>query len=76
MALVGTGAALHAGIEEYTKTPVFTQQVAHLLNGLLLPVFHQLTGEAQGFLDRRLGDKGRAMGHGIPFDFRDYRNFF
>ena len=51
MALIGTGATMHAGIHKYAKAPVLVQQVTHLGDGNIVPVVHQLAWKAQIALD-------------------------
>jgi hypothetical protein len=48
--LVGAGAAFDAGVEEHLQGAVLADELAHLRDGGLLPVFHQLAGIAEGLL--------------------------
>ena len=50
MALVGAGAAFDAGVEEDPERPILAAQFGHLLDGLILPVLHQLPGKTERLL--------------------------
>ncbi len=63
VALVGTGAAMHTGIEEHFQRTVFAQQIAHLLDGARLPVFTQFVRIAHEILHRLAGREGFHMRH-------------
>jgi hypothetical protein len=71
MALVGAGTALDAGIQIDTQGTITAQEVAHLIDGLLLPVVYQLAGEVQGLLVLRLGHERPRMSHGPRHDGRN-----
>jgi len=65
VALVGARPAFHAGVQVDLQRAVLAQQVAHLANGLFLPVVDQFTGEAQRLVVLGLGDKGLGVRHRV-----------
>ena len=50
MAFVRTGPAVHAGVHVDLERTILAQQFAHLGDGLVVPIVHQLAREPQGFV--------------------------
>jgi len=75
MAFVGAGAAMHAGVHVHAERAVFVEQVAHLVDGFFLPVFHQFAGKAQCLLNRRSGDERLDVRHHVRLQDRNDRVF-
>ena len=68
VALVRAGAAFYAGIQEHSERAVFAEQVAHLGNGDIVPVIHQLAWKPKRLLMGRCRHERPAMGHRPHFD--------
>jgi hypothetical protein len=52
---------------------VLAEQLAHLVDGHLLPVVDQLTGKAELVLVVGLGHEGAVAEHGIGLQDRDFQ---
>ena len=75
VALVGAGAAMHAGIQIHLERAVLGEQLAHPGDGLFLPVLHQLAGKSERLLNRRGGDERPAVRHRAGLQYRNDRVF-
>ena len=76
MTLVGTGTAFYAGIQVHLQRAVLAQQIAHRVDGLVVPVVDQLAGKVKRLLELRFGDKGLAVRHRTGYDRRHLGKFF
>ena len=73
VALVGAGATLDAGIQEYLQSAVFAGQFAQLADGFLFPTIFQFGGKAQRLLELGFGYEGRGVRHRPVAHRRDVR---
>ncbi len=75
VALVGAGAAAHAGIEVDLQGARFLQQFAEPRDRLVVPVLDQLAREAERLLVLGRGHVGVRMRHRTVLQRRDLRDF-
>jgi hypothetical protein len=73
VALVGAGAAMHAGVHVHAQRAVLAKQFPHLGDGLLLPAIDQGARKAKRFVVRGGGDVGIRLDHRIRLQGRDGR---